>query len=167
MSELFVCYNGTEDCIRILNENELLLNGKKVRFEVHKVNPYFLILRAGNRNYRYTFNTRDEKQIGFLKDGSYFRLSVQNKLEKTIEEISSHRQGTETVFNIKSPMPGLVLKVKKQVGDVIQINESVMILEAMKMENEIKAPMAGKIKKFHVQGGKNVEKGQPLFVVEP
>ncbi|HNE83642.1 MAG TPA: biotin/lipoyl-binding protein [bacterium] len=37
----------------------------------------------------------------------------------------------------------------------------------MKMENEIKAPMAGKIKKFHVQGGKNVEKGQPLFVVEP
>ncbi|NUN08771.1 MAG: acetyl-CoA carboxylase biotin carboxyl carrier protein subunit [Ignavibacteriaceae bacterium] len=166
MSELFVCYNGTEDCIRILNENELLLNGKKVRFEVHKVNPYFLILRAGNRNYRYTFNTRDEKQIGFLKDGSYFRLSVQNKLEKTIEEISSHRQGTETVFNIKSPMPGLVLKVKKQVGDVIQINESVMILEAMKMENDIKSPASGIIKEILIKEKQSVDKGTLLFRIE-
>lgn len=166
MSELFVSNNGSEDRIEILNENELLINGQKVRFEFFRLNPYFLILKMGGRNYRFTFNSRDEKQIGFLKEGNYFRLSVQNKLEKTIEEISSHRNGNETVFNIKSPMPGLVLKVKKQVGDVIQTNESVMILEAMKMENDIKSPASGIIKEILIKEKQSVDKGTLLFRIE-
>lgn len=166
MNELFVGVNGKEDKVTLLNENEILINGQKVQFEIHKVNPFFFVLREGNRVYRYTVNSKDEKQIGFLNEGNYFRLAVQTKLEKAIEEISSHQKGNETAFNVKSPMPGLVLKIKKQVGDPVQINESVIILEAMKMENDLKSPASGIIKEILIQEKQSVDKGTLLFRIE-
>ena len=60
-------------------------------------------------------------------------------------------------------MPGLVLKILKKVGDNISKGETVMILEAMKMENEIKSNVDGIITEIHVSEGKPVEKYIPLF----
>ena len=63
-------------------------------------------------------------------------------------------------------MPGMILKVKKQPGDEVIQGESVMILEAMKMENDLRAPVSGIIKSINVKEGIAVEKGTVLFTIE-
>lgn len=63
-------------------------------------------------------------------------------------------------------MPGLVLKILKKVGDKVQKYDTVMILEAMKMENEIKASIDGIITEINVSEGKPVEKYISLFSIK-
>ena len=62
-------------------------------------------------------------------------------------------------------MPGTVLAINKAVGDTVATNEAVLILEAMKMENEIVAPKAGKIASIQVSNGQQVEASSVLFTI--
>ena len=68
--------------------------------------------------------------------------------------------------DVKAPMPGLILKVRKKTGEKVEQGESVIILEAMKMENDIKSPVSGVIENISVSEGSAVEKGVTLFSIE-
>ena len=63
-------------------------------------------------------------------------------------------------------MPGMVLKIQKNENDEIAIGEPVLILEAMKMENEVTSPYSGTLKKIYVRENTPVEKGTKLFRIE-
>ena len=67
---------------------------------------------------------------------------------------------------VNSPMPGTILKVNKNVGDSVNAGEAVVVLEAMKMENDIPATKAGVIKSIAVAQGQAVAAGEFLFEVE-
>jgi pyruvate carboxylase subunit B len=65
-------------------------------------------------------------------------------------------------------MPGLVLRVEVEAGQIVEAGTGVVVLEAMKMENEIKAPAPGVVKVVHVSEGQAVDKGVPLVeITEP
>lgn len=66
---------------------------------------------------------------------------------------------------IKSPMPGLVLKIEVKDGQQVEKNDTLLTLEAMKMENLIKAPSSGIIKSIEVKEGDAVNKNQLLVVI--
>ena len=66
---------------------------------------------------------------------------------------------------VAAPMPGTILGVNVKVGDAIAAGQVLCILEAMKMENEIKAPKAGTVKQVLVARGQAVETGAPLVVI--
>jgi len=68
---------------------------------------------------------------------------------------------------VLSPMPGKIMSVKVKVGDAVNANQVVCVLEAMKMENEVQTEVAGKVKEVKVKAGEMVEGGQVLIVVEP
>lgn len=68
---------------------------------------------------------------------------------------------------VESEMPGKVVKIVAPAGATIQEGQGVLILEAMKMENEIKSPIDGVVKEISVAEGQTVESGAQLFVVEP
>lgn len=67
---------------------------------------------------------------------------------------------------VNSPMPGTILKVNKNVGDSVNAGEAVVVLEAMKMENDIPASKSGVIKSIAVAQGQAVAAGEFLFEVE-
>jgi pyruvate carboxylase subunit B len=67
---------------------------------------------------------------------------------------------------ITAVMPGLVIKINKKVGDRVEAGEVVIILEAMKMQNELQARQAGEIKQINVKQGESVEMRQVLAVIE-
>jgi biotin carboxyl carrier protein len=67
---------------------------------------------------------------------------------------------------ITSPMPGRVLKVLVAEGDEVAVGQSVVVVEAMKMENELVTTRAGRVKVVHVQPGATVESGAALVEVE-
>lgn len=67
--------------------------------------------------------------------------------------------------SVYAPMPGMVVALKKAAGDTVAAHETVLVLEAMKMENEIVAPQAGKIASIHVRNGQQVEASSVLFTI--
>jgi glutaconyl-CoA/methylmalonyl-CoA decarboxylase subunit gamma len=68
--------------------------------------------------------------------------------------------------SVQSPMPGKVVKVLVAVGDEVKSGQGVVVVEAMKMENELKSPKDGKVKAVAVKEGQTVEAGQSLVTLE-
>ncbi len=67
---------------------------------------------------------------------------------------------------VKAVMAGTILSLKKKVGDTVGIGDVVMIIEAMKMENEISSPATGKILNIHVNPGQSINSGDVLFIID-
>ena len=67
---------------------------------------------------------------------------------------------------VAAPMPGLIVSIEKKVGDAVEAGETVVILEAMKMENALTAPAAGTVKAINCESGDNVGKGDVLVVID-
>ena len=106
-----------------------------------------------------------------------YRVNVNNTLyEIEIEQISESEittSETKPVVSspvkgekISSPMPGTILNIHVNAGDIVKEGQTLMILEALKMENEIMAPRDGKIVSVHVTKGASVESGTLLCVME-
>ena len=66
----------------------------------------------------------------------------------------------------KAPMPGLIVKIEVEEGQIVKMGEGILIMEAMKMENEIKSSYEGKVKKILVREKQTVDKDQVLLVLE-
>lgn len=75
---------------------------------------------------------------------------------------ASKAQGTVGSLKVNAPMPGTILGVKVAVGDKVEKGQTLLVLEAMKMENEIAAPEAGTVSSVNVETGASVESGQLL-----
>ncbi len=79
---------------------------------------------------------------------------------------SAHKREVHGRVEIKAAMPGRVVAVLVAVGDVVRADQGVVTVEAMKMENELKSPKAGKVAEIKVVAGQTVEKGELLVVIE-
>jgi biotin carboxyl carrier protein len=67
---------------------------------------------------------------------------------------------------VKAPMPGLVVKLLVEAGAQVQKGDRILVLEAMKMENDVKAPRTGRVSSISVAPGQAVEGGRELAVIE-
>jgi pyruvate carboxylase subunit B len=81
--------------------------------------------------------------------------------EKAPEPAPAEVQGTP----LNAPMPGMIVNYLKQIGDTVEEGESVVVLEAMKMENALPAPVGGTIKAIHYASGDSVAKNDVLLVI--
>jgi len=86
---------------------------------------------------------------------------------KAADESASGGNGASTgeKHNVEAPMPGLILRIEKNVGDTIQEGDLIMVMEAMKMENEIHAPASGRITEILVKQGDQLKAGELLAVI--
>jgi biotin carboxyl carrier protein len=105
----------------------------------------------------------DEYRISI--DGEMFVVNVQDERTRKIQKALRQGSATSGEFVLKAPMPGLVRSVPVQVGQEVPQGQGLIILEAMKMENELRSPRAGSIKEVRVKPGDAVELGQALVVI--
>ena len=75
--------------------------------------------------------------------------------------------GRKRSGTVSASMPGKVVTVEVGVGDSVNEGETILILEAMKMQNEVAAPISGTVTEVHCEDGMNVEANVPLVVIEP
>jgi biotin carboxyl carrier protein len=78
-------------------------------------------------------------------------------------QVIGNSNGSTKGMILKASMPGMVRVISVSIGDIVQKNTQVLVLEAMKMENSITAGFAGIITKIHVEPGMSVEKSMPLM----
>lgn len=95
-------------------------------------------------------------------NGKVVSVSVKSKLALLLEEMGLNKKEEEVGADIYAPMPGKILDVKVKVGDEMKKGDTLLVLEAMKMQNAIKSVSTGKVSKIHVQVDDRVEKGALL-----
>jgi len=96
-----------------------------------------------------------------LHDGAY-EFGLQDPMKALLAAASGSAAGGGTML---SPMPGKIVKILVQEGDSVAEGQTLLIMEAMKMQNELKATAAGKVTKVAVQEGGTVETGATLLVM--
>jgi pyruvate carboxylase subunit B len=94
-----------------------------------------------------------------------WRLAAEVVDERTlrIREMTGASVAAAGPKPVRAPMPGLVVRVEVAEGDEVKPGQGLVIVEAMKMENELRAEVAGRVKAIHVQAGEAVEKDQVLI----
>ncbi len=97
--------------------------------------------------------------------GRAWPVGVVDERTQQLRELTGQRTGHAAGGLIRAPMPGLVVRVEVEPGQRLDAGAGVVVLEAMKMENEIATPGPGVVKAVHVKEGQAVEKGAPLVEV--
>ena len=99
-------------------------------------------------------------------DGFRFEVEALDERARAIRELSGASAGPSGPAPLKAPMPGLIVRVNVQVGDTVQAGQGLVVMEAMKMENELRAQAPGKVRSIIVSPGTAVEKGALLIELE-
>jgi acetyl/propionyl-CoA carboxylase alpha subunit len=98
--------------------------------------------------------------------GERWEMEVLDERTRHIRSLTNGADRQPTSRVLKAPMPGLVLRVNAEPGQAVAAGAGLVVLEAMKMENELKAPGAAVVRAVRVQAGEAVEKGQVLLEFE-
>ena len=99
-------------------------------------------------------------------DGYRFDGEALDERTRAIRDITAATSGPSGPAPVIAPMPGLIVRVNVAVGDTVQPGQGLVVMEAMKMENELKASAAGRVKSINAAPGKAVEKGAVLVELE-
>ncbi len=128
---------------------------------------FFHILK-NQKSYKAEIQSVDyaTKTFTFKINGSIHTAKINDMYDRLIDQLGMKVGVTQKVGDIKAPMPGLVIEVAVEVGQSVAKGDKVLILEAMKMENVIKAAGDGIVKAIHTIKGQPVEKGQLLIEME-
>ncbi len=166
MNEYIITIGDNKHQVFVENPGKVIIDGEAFEIEIEKVNPNLYLLRIGSSVFDITTQRRNNEEYDFLIDGCFFRTGVRTKLREKAHEFLERKEKLSHSDSIKAPMPGMVLNIHKKKGDQINIGEPVIILEAMKMENEIRSPATGVIKELYVVSGDSVEKDTILLTIE-
>lgn len=148
------------------NSHKVILNGSKHEIEISQLSPHTYKVKLDNNIFHITTSKLEANKYSFLIDGHYFESFVRTKLEEEASKILNNIDQNKGEIKVKSPMPGLVMRINKQIGDNVIEGEAILLLEAMKMENEIKSPANGIITEIFCNNGSSVEKNQPLMIIK-
>jgi acetyl/propionyl-CoA carboxylase alpha subunit len=99
-------------------------------------------------------------------DGWRFDVEALDERTRAIRDLSAAQQGPAGPAPVIAPMPGLIVRVQVAVGDRVLAGQGVVVMEAMKMENELRAPAEGVVRAVHAVPGTAVEKGTRLIEFE-
>ena len=108
----------------------------------------------------------DKKQYRLLVNGEEYEIGLKDRYDLLLERLGMEDLQSKRVEDIKAPMPGKVLDVKVSEGNEVKEGDALLVLEAMKMENVIKAPGDGTVKTVHVNVSDPVEKNTVLVEFE-
>ena len=132
--------------------------------------------------YRVVVQNSDSESVELEVNGTPFKVELEQKDKKQISKIQRVSQSASTSSApkptvtppvvskgsnaVNSPLPGVVLEIKVKAGDTVKKGDTIMVLEAMKMENNIQATSDGTVAKVSVEKGASVLEGSELIVIE-
>ena len=163
----FVRINGDEHEV-MLDERGVHVGGQDVDAHVSRIEGTPVrIVRIGDRMHRVVVRPGASRGTYSLwLDGFRFEVEALDERTRAIRELSGASSGPVGPAPIIAPMPGLVVRVNAQVGDQVAAGQGLVVMEAMKMENELRAQALGRVKSVLVAPGQAVEKGTLLIELE-
>jgi len=142
-----------------------ILDGKPVNAYTVKLAPnkYHVIINHKSYNIELLEKSENGKTMRILVNGIKQEIAIKDKYDALLSQLGMDKLMTTKNNNIKAPMPGLVLRIMAKVGDQVKKGDALLVLEAMKMENIIKADGEGIVKRIAVEPKQVVEKNTLLI----
>lgn len=146
--------------------NEILqVNGAAVDLDILKLGTHanHIIHQHKSYNVEVVEFNKEDKQASIKVNGNVYSVQVTSQLDLLLKQLGMDNASSKKVSNLKAPMPGLVLSILVKEGDEVKRGDSLIVLEAMKMENIIKSPADVIVKKIEVTEGDKIEKNTVLI----
>ncbi len=154
-----------EITIEILDEEHIVVDGVActVNFESISGEPVFSLLLDGKSYEAFVYDGEEGWEV--LLQGSLYPATVVDEREHRLRSAFGSGPVQSGEFYLKAPMPGLVVDIPVSDGHEVKEGDVLIILESMKMQNELKSPRDGVIARMRVNVGDNVERRQTLLSV--
>jgi biotin carboxyl carrier protein len=171
---------GSSIELRQISENLILIDGKETKFDLKRLcdGQYSLLLegksfhvchshtsaRTGQSTLDGNHLTPDPMRI--TMNGNEYSVVIDDERSLLLKKfLKKHHAGTSS-YVMCAPMPGLISRIEVDAGQEVAKGAGLLVLEAMKMENEIRSTGAGRVRAIHVEKGTAVEKGQQLMTID-
>jgi len=157
--------NEKEYQVEIIDEKHVSINGivREVDFASVSGQPVFSLLIEGKSYESYVNESEEGWEV--LLHGRFYPALVEDEREKRLRAAGRESNSGSGEFHLKAPMPGLVVAVVVGEGQEVQKGQVLVILESMKMQNELKSPKAGIVSRIKVKAGERVEQKATLLSV--
>ena len=151
--------------VEIIDEKHVSVEGKvyEVDFESVSGQPVYSLILDGKSHESYVAQGDENWQV--LLRGRLYPVTVEDEREKRLRSAAGGGVAEAGEFHLKAPMPGLVVTIPVEEGQEIKKGQVVLILESMKMQNELKSPRDGIVGRLRVKPGETVEQKQTLLSV--
>jgi len=158
--------DGKEYLIEITDEHHVSVNGRLLEVDFVSVNgqPVYSMIIDGKSYESYVYETEEGWQV--LTRGRQYNLTVEDEREKRLRAAAGGRVAESGEYHLKAPMPGLIVAIPVNEGDPVKKGQTLVILESMKMQNELKSPKDGTAGRIRVKQGETVEQRQALLSVQ-
>jgi len=160
-------FNGEKIRVELNDKNNsVIINGKEIHFSIVEKDHHRFLLRVGTKIYKCDNITETDESVSFSINGTLYDVKIKNEEQLLLEKLGFATSKKDSQGLIMAPMPGKILDIAVSEGDEVEEGEAILILEAMKMENELKAGMTGVIHSIQVKKGESVEKNQILLEIK-
>lgn len=156
---------GTTIPVEVDDGNTPAIVGLAGTVDITKVDDAVYSVLLNGRSHR--IRVRDAGNAYIMScEGFDLPVAVESERSRLLKRAGVSARATEHGTTIAAPMPALIVRIEVEPGQEVAAGQGLVVLEAMKMENEIRAPRAGKVNAIPVTVGKPVEKGEVLIVLE-
>ena len=157
--------DGHEYIVDVLDDHHISVDGVTYEMDFMQVGdqPVYSLVVNGESVEAHVYPNEDLWQVLFR--GTLFTARVEDEREKRLRAAMAGRVAEHEEFHLKAPMPGMVVSIPVQEGQMVGRGDVLVILESMKMQNELRSPRAGTVSRVRVQAGARVEKKETLLSV--
>lgn len=154
-----------EYLVEIIDDKHISVNGKVVEVDFESVSgqPVYSLIVDGKSHESYVQQGDETWQV--LLRGRLFPVKVEDEREKRLRAAGGAGVAESGEYLLRAPMPGLVVTVPVAEGEEVKKGQVLLILESMKMQNELKSPRDGTVGRIRVRAGESVEQKQTLLSI--
>jgi biotin carboxyl carrier protein len=157
--------SGQEYEIEILDEYRIVVDGEEFEINFRSINgqPVYSLLLNGKSYDAYVYESDEGWEV--LHRGTLYQSCVIDERDQRLRTAFANGLAQTGEFYLKAPMPGVVIDIPIQDGQEVLEGDVLLVLESMKMQNELKSPQAGRVSSIRVEVGEYVERRQTLMSV--
>ncbi|GAB4543828.1 MAG: acetyl-CoA carboxylase biotin carboxyl carrier protein subunit [Anaerolineales bacterium] len=151
--------------VEVIDERHVRVGERLLEVDFQSVSgqPVFSLIVDGKSYESFVYQSEEDWEV--LLRGRQYQVKIEDEREKRLRAAAGGGIAEGGEFHLKAPMPGLVVKVVAEEGQEIKKGQVLVILESMKMQNELKAPRDGIVERIRVKAGETVEQKQTLLSV--
>jgi acetyl/propionyl-CoA carboxylase alpha subunit len=148
------------------SNKEVIINGKPHAVDIHSEDSNKFHMLLENKSYSIEVVNNDSSEPIIKVNGKVYRPKVKTETDLLLERLGMNVKTKKEIKELKAPMPGLVVEYRVAPGDTVKEGDPLVVLEAMKMENILKAPGEAIVKSLAQEKGNAIDKNAILITFE-
>jgi biotin carboxyl carrier protein len=166
--EKFIACSSGNKKYEILNPlgDKLRVRGKKLDIQIIEEPDGFTFLIWKRRKYQVDILEKNQNKYTVMVNGVWYSFTIETPISYKRRKFLSKTATTSRIENITAPMPGKILDILVEENAEIKQGEALVILEAMKMQNEILSQVSGRVKKIKIHRNESVMKDDVMLEIE-